>query len=110
MNAAARLWRWSAKYPNARLAALGFVLIYGAGGIFIGVEGLGWLLLKYLTEPEPTPNWETYWKIFGWALWVFGVVVVFPLTLAAMTMIPFAAYRTIRDFFIRRHLARLSRS
>jgi len=110
MNAAARFWKWSANYPNARLAGLGLVLIYGTLGIGKGVEGLGWLLFKHLTEPVPTPNWETYWNIFLWAFWVFGVVLLFPVVLVGMTMIPFAAYRAIRDFLIRRRASRVTRA
>jgi hypothetical protein len=110
VNAAGRIWKWSAKYPNARLAALGVILIYGPAGIAKGIEGIGWLVFRYLTEPVRTPNWEIYWNIFVWSFWVFGVVVVFPLMLAGATIIPFAAYRAIRDFFARRRFARLNRS
>ena len=107
MNAATRFWKWCGNYPNARLAGLGLILIYGAAGIFKGVEGLGWLLFKHLTEPVPTPNWETYWNIFLWTFWVFGIVFLFPVVLAGMAMIPFAAYRAIRDLLRRRHTPRL---
>ena len=95
MGRAARFLKWTSAYPNARLAALGLVLMYAPLGVFKGIE---WLLLKSFT------GLETYWNVILWTFWVFGVVVVFPIMLAGMVMIPFAGYRAVRDLLRRRRL------
>jgi hypothetical protein len=95
MGQAARFLKWTSAYPNARLAGLGLVLMYAPVGMFKAIE---WLLLKYFT------GLESYWNVILWTFWAFGVFVVFPIMLAGMVMIAFAAYRATRDFLRRRRL------
>ena len=97
MNGAARFWKWSAAYPNVRLAALGFALIFVGGCVGKSVEGLGTLLINWVTEPTPDPNREFYLKAYTiGALVVTTIMSLF--VVAGTVLLPFAAYRAIRDF------------
>ncbi|MFO1021364.1 MAG: hypothetical protein U0903_11795 [Planctomycetales bacterium] len=93
------------RWPNLRLALLGLFLIFGA---VFGVQVIEMALKQIfisLTEPTKQPGWEEKWETSLYAAWLIGVVIILPLMLTGMTIIPFTAYRAIRDFFLRRKLA-----
>jgi hypothetical protein len=101
MSAAARFLKWSKAFPNARIAALGLMLILLVAGLLKSVEAFGWVFFKYLTVPVKMPNWESYWNGFLTSLWLLSIVLL-PVMLAGMTMILFAAYRAVRDLLAKK--------
>ena len=98
MNALARFNQWSRKYPNARLAALGLILIYIPVGAAKGFEVATIKLFDFLYEG---PDGGVYYRLAA----IPTVIVMFLLCIpifVGTVMIPFAAYRAIRDYFARR--------
>jgi hypothetical protein len=94
----ARINQWSKTFPNARLAVLGLILIVLAVGVGSVIEATGRPLFEYLTQ---RPGGEIYWELIVKSMPIVGILLLIP-TLAGMTMIPFAAYRAIRDRFATR--------
>jgi hypothetical protein len=101
MSGEARFLKWSAAYPNSRLAAFGMVLILLAAAVLKSVEALGWMLFNYLTEPVKTPGWESYWNAFLIGVWATSIILL-TVMITGMAMIMFAAYRAIREFLGRK--------
>jgi hypothetical protein len=101
MNGAARFLKWLAAYPNARLALLGLSLILLGVGVGKTVEGLGKLLVSRLTEPTPGSNAELYLGAYAIGALVISIIML-ACVFAGMTLIPFAAYRAVRDSLARK--------
>ena len=99
-NVFARVAKWSAAFPNARLAVFGLFLIFLAGSVLQLVEASARPVFHYLREHVGEPNWEYYWNAYVTGFWCLGILMVVPM-LAGMTMIPFAGYRALRDFLAR---------
>jgi hypothetical protein len=98
MGAIARFNEWSKRFPNARLAAVGLILIYVPGGLAKVIEQATIAFCNFLNE---TPNNDFYIDVIGKVVLVVIGLLMVPMVVG-MVMIPFAAYRAIRDYYIRR--------
>jgi hypothetical protein len=98
LNKMARLNQWSKAFPNARLAVLGVLLIYTAGGVLSAIEAAGRPAFEYLNQwPDGRLYWDAMLKCIPFVAVLLGIPMI-----AGMTMIAFAAYRVIRDRFAKR--------
>lgn len=95
----ARLNQWSKTFPNIRLAVLGLLLIYLPGGVFWAIEAAGRPAFEYLKQ---TPDGMFYWVVILKCMPLVGLLLLIPV-LTGMTMIPFAAYRAIRNRLASKH-------
>ena len=98
LNRMARLNQWSKAFPNARLAVLGLLLIYLPGAVLFAIEAAGRPAFEYLKQ---RPDGMFYWDVILKCLPFVAMLLAVPM-IAGMTMIPFAAYRAIRDRFAKR--------